>query len=186
MTPISSETPYAIAQDLLTRQDVGLVGQLCVDDGNVASALQIVDTNTVAGKNVLTALLDASGEIEYAATRGQRYAPQDLQQLTGASLGFLKRITCDIAMMNLYDRRDGQNPPENVVDKYKRAQEFMQQLVDGERVFGDLQNQQAGPASNAFFSQADLLNMRLASAVWPRAFGRRLNNTRGFGNSIQS
>ncbi len=186
MTPNSSLVPYASAADLLSRQDVGLVGQLCVDNGQVATAADIIDPLTVGGFNVLTALLDASGEVEYAATRGERYQPSDLQQLTGASLGFLKRVTCDIAMMNLYDRRDGQNPPQNVLEKYKRAQEFLQQLVSGERVFGDLENQSAGPPKQAFFTSQDLIANRLASATWPRMFGRRLNNTFGTPTSPQS
>src|SRR6516164_9420278 len=143
MTPNSSSTPYATAADLLVRQDVGLVGQLAAD-GYVATSAQILDPTSVPGQNVYTALLSASGEVEYSATRGQRYQPSDLASLTGASQSFFKQIICDIAMMYLYDRRDGQNPPDNVIEKYKRAQDFMQKLVDGATVFGDLENQAAG------------------------------------------
>ena len=175
MTPNSSLVPYATASDLLTRQDVGLVGQLCVDNGQNATAAQITDITTIAGQNVYTALLSASGEVEYAATRGQRYQPSDLAGLNGASASFFKQIVCDIAMMYLYDRRDGQGPPENVIEKYKRAQEFMTQLVNGERVFGDLQDQAAGTAKTAFFTPGDLLNNRLISSLYRRSFGRRSN-----------
>lgn len=174
MTPNSSLSPYASASDLLTRQDVGLVGQLAAD-GFVATQAQIEDPGTVPGQNVYTALLSASGEVEYAATRGQRYQPSDLANLNGASQSFFKQIVCDIAMMYLYDRRDGQNPPENVVEKYKRAQEFMTQLVNGEKVFGMVENQAAGSSRTAFFSPNDLLNNDLVSSIYSRSFGHRTN-----------
>lgn len=177
MTPNSTLTPYATSQDLLIRQDVGLVGQLAVDNGQIATADEINDVNTVAGMNVYTALLSASGEVEYAATRGDRYQPADLAGLTGGSASFFKQIVCDIAMIYLYDRRDGQNPPENVEEKYKRAQKFMDQLVNGERVFGDSQNQSAGSAKTAFFTPADLIGNHLVSALYSRSFGHRSNQT---------
>lgn len=190
-TPNSSLVPYATNQDFLTRQDWSLVGQLAADVDPLTNQpmvyvyVDLLNISSTVGLNVYTALLDASGDVEAAATRGLMYQPADLQGLVGASLAYLKRVVCDIAMMNLYDRRDGQNPPTNVEAKYKRAQEFLQQLVEGERVFGDLQDQEAGLPSNAFFSQQDLINNRLVTANYPRAFGIRVNQAqRGFGTPI--
>ena len=77
--------------------------------------------------------------------------------------------------MYLYDRRDGQNPPDNVIEKYKRAQDFMQKLVDGATVFGDLENQAAGSSKQYFFTEGDLLNNDLVSVIYNRSFGHRTN-----------
>lgn len=91
---------YATVPDLTLRYDARAVGDLCSDEGTSVSVAGL-DAHPV----VDAALDDASGTIDAALMVGGQYTPTDLANLTGNSLSTLVRITCDLAMVNLLQRR---------------------------------------------------------------------------------
>ena len=103
------------------------MGQLVSDSGTAVS-----QANLATDTNLTQALADASGEILSACLRGGRYTETDLTSLTGNSLAYLERLTCDLAVYYLVLRR-GLN-----VEQYPQAQkavEALELIEEGERVF---------------------------------------------------
>lgn len=122
---------YATGTDLIKRYDVDQVGDLATDEREELDRA-VVPTHP----NVLTALLDASGEIDAALMAGGRYTPDELAGITDNTKNHLIRITCAIAMAGLIERR-----PERVsvelADAYRKtARGFLEALRRGENVFG--------------------------------------------------
>lgn len=127
-TPNSSATAYADGDDLVARYDAQFLSELVSDSGTVVDAGDVPDDD-----NVAAALLDASGEVEAACLQAGRYQPEDLQALTGAALGYLKKIVCGLAVCNLMARRWPDKPlPEGL----KAVGETLEKLRVGERIFG--------------------------------------------------
>ena len=120
---------YAAAADLFARHDVRMIGDLANDHG-VRESRDDLASNT----NVSTALGDASGEIDVALLKGGRYSAADLSGLSGNALSHLKRVTCDIAMSLLYDRRPGLYP-ELSERAHERAEKHLRRLAKGEDLF---------------------------------------------------
>jgi len=119
---------YATGNDLVSRYDVRLLGDLCQDAGDRISDLPVL----VAHPNIIQALEDASGMVNSAALVGKRYSTKDLRDMTGDGAAFLKRIVVDIGFSLLRQRRgyDIQQFP-TVQESFK----FLDRLRLGERVF---------------------------------------------------
>src|SRR5215475_13456156 len=115
--PLSSQTAYASVEDLLLRYDSRTIGQLVSDMNTPVAADKLKANDTV-----LAALMDASGSLESACVAGNRYLPSDLQNLTGASQGFLKMLTCDLAMGRLVLRRPTK---DGIPDFYQQALQWL-------------------------------------------------------------
>jgi phage gp36-like protein len=167
---------YAEPSDLLARYDANVVADLCSDDGHSVPA-EDLPTNA----NLLTALEDASGEVESAMLIGERYTVAQLEALTGNSLGKLKKIVCSIAMAALLERR----PLVHVQDAEKlleRAERYMEQLRTGMRLFNVTENVQTqlptinGPTSIKY-EELNLLPDRMRR-YFPEQL-TRLPSTRG-------
>ena len=120
---------YATGSDLIARFDARQISDLLEDDGTSVSQRD-VPTHSV----VTTALDDASGKIKGALRKGNRYLPADLSALTGESLALLKRITCDIAMALLLDRRIDADA-EQSQKRHERAERYLEQIKSGDIVF---------------------------------------------------
>lgn len=122
---------YADGNDLIARYDVDTVGDLATDqrESSDPSIVPILP-------NVLTALADASGEIDVALIVGERYLPEQLAALTGNSQSKLKRICCDIAMSLLCSRRVGHDYIELSESVAKTSRGHLRSLSNGENVFG--------------------------------------------------
>lgn len=180
LTPNSSLTAYVTPADFLARQDVRAVGMLCSDNN-----VPITQSALLAGDpNLTAALMDASGEIEAAALIADRYQPGDLQALleqNGVSGAYLKKICSAIAMRFLYDRRDGNVPPQNVIDKYDNAMKFLEEIKNGTVTLAFTESEEAGVPSSAVFTAADLLQANMMTLAYRRTMGNRLNIRRAFG-----
>jgi phage gp36-like protein len=121
---------YATPANMQARYDARLLGDLVTDSGTAASAsAQLTDANLQA------ALDDASGAIDAALLNGQRYSATDLSGLTGNSQKHLIRMTCDIAIVYLVDRRAYHKMNETLERIMVRAQGFLKQLKDGDNIF---------------------------------------------------
>lgn len=121
--------PYAEAQDMIDRFDSRLLGDL-VQDANT----QAGEVALLSNRKMMAALGDASGEVDAAIMVGAQYTPEQLAGLTGNSLSHLKRITCDIALARLIERRPGMamEVSERILT---RAQKHLESLRKGLNVF---------------------------------------------------
>ncbi len=129
---------YASATDLLARFDERTIADLASDTGEPISDFEN-DTKISA------ALDDASGKIDSALTVAQIYLPSELAELTGVSSALLKRITCELAMVFLIRRRQENLTDDALTQIGVQAEEYLDRLRKGERVFGDSEaNQKAG------------------------------------------
>lgn len=129
---------YATPADLTTRYDVTTIKDLASDTGE---PIADVTTDVV----VLAALADASGKIDAALSVSQMYDPEDdLEALTGNSLALLKRICCQLAMAFLLGRRPEKFAQESISRAKQEAEEYLEMLRRGERVFGSAAHEAAG------------------------------------------
>lgn len=119
---------YASPADLTARFDENTIKDLASDTGEPVADI----TND---QKVLAALADASGRIDSALTVSRMYTPVDLAALTGNSLALLKRIVCSLAMAYLIERRPEKYGGEGVSAAKKDAEEFIDRLRKGERLF---------------------------------------------------
>lgn len=124
---------YATPAQLLQRYDARTVGDLVSDDGNQVSAGDLL-----ADANLQAALNDASGQIESALLQAERYSVADLTALVGSSSNtkyVLIRLTCDIAFQQLVERRPWYEVNESYKQRTEDADETLERLRKGERVF---------------------------------------------------
>jgi len=120
---------YAASTDLVARYDERTIQDLASDTGT-----PVDDLGNDA--KVSAALDDASGRIDAALTVANLYAESDLTDLTGNSLALLKRITCELALIYLIERRPEKYCGSDLKDRKKEAEEFLDRLRKGERLFG--------------------------------------------------
>jgi phage gp36-like protein len=169
---------YAAASDLLARFDNTVVAELCADDHQEVPSEDLA-TNT----NLLAALADASGDVESAMLIGERYTTAQLEALTGNSLGKLKRITCTIAMAYLMERRPLVHV-SNAERLLKRAEEYLEQLRTGQRIFNvtdnvvDYQLPTINGPTSVKYEEMNLVTERMGVRYFPEQL-TRLPTTRG-------
>jgi phage gp36-like protein len=167
-TVVSSSTSYADADDLVLAHDVNKICHYASDAG-VSLTPGDLPTNSV----VSAALLRASGEVEMACYRGEKYTPTDLESLTGASQAALKGLVCDLAFYHLAKRRI---PEPEKVSGYKEARETLASLIKGDLVFGIQESARAGQMSTIDISaRSDGISNR-PTEVFSRFFGNRSDN----------
>ena len=126
---------YADAADLLARFDERIIADLASDTGEPVGDI----TNDM---KVDAALDDASGKVDSALTVATIYTPTELTALEGGSLALLKRITCELAMVFLIRRRQENMGNEELNQIGVQAEEYLDRLRKGERVFGGSEAQQ--------------------------------------------
>jgi hypothetical protein len=128
---------YATSADLINFADENSVKDLLSDTGTY--------TGTLSTDTKLTALLQAaSGAIEAACGVSELYNPTDLAALAGNSLVLLKELVCQLTMVLLVRRR-----PEKYGSEYwqairKEAEDYLDRLRKGERLFDDSHKRLAG------------------------------------------
>lgn len=140
----SASSAYASGTDLVEARDWRAVGDLIKDDNTRPASSGAVAVATI----VTTALKNASGQIEMAATAGARYQPEDLSALAaGSTVGgaALKGLTCDLAFWWLSKRRKPGARPEDVAG-VPEALDCLDRLRNGERIFPFTETQEAGLA----------------------------------------
>lgn len=116
-------------QDMRNRYDRSMLLRLSFDDD--AAHTQ----DELAGSQILlTALEEAEAEVFAALSVAQMYTKEQLNQLTPESLQLYKRIVCEIALCFLYLRR-GAESRESVKDMRVVAEEYLDRLRKGERLF---------------------------------------------------
>ena len=170
-TPVSSATSYCSATDFFKYVDVRMIRDLVRDDGTRANQAD------AATDPVLTeALLAASGLVESACLVGNKYTPTDLAALTGASQAFLRMTVAWLAAGLILERRmyADREFPAGV----EKANERLQQLREGVRIFGLQSVMDAGNSNTTFMVESDWERLNLATFQADRFFGIRSNRDR--------
>jgi len=171
---------YAQPSDLIARYDVRRLGDLVNDDGTRASSSDLLNNNIIQ-----MVLDEASGMIDAAIQRGQRYSPTDLATLltatqisqpstniAAASLWngqqLLFRLNCDLAYGLLVGRRAySASDTEAQAPRYVEAMRLLERLENGEWIFTTSGALASGvPIPNVQISQ----NVQLLSSLY-RVFG---------------
>ena len=122
---------YATAQQMLDRIDSRWLCQLILDDGTEGTTVDFL-----ASTRVEAALEDAAGMILAYALQGGRYTTDDLDDLTGPSLGLLVRLNVDLAAALLAEARQVPLADiERTIPGYGRSMKFLEQLQLGNVIF---------------------------------------------------
>lgn len=121
---------YATAADLIARCDSRLLGDWVSDTG-----VRVAEGSLSGNAKITAALDDASGQIEVALLQGERYSVADLAGLTGNSAKHLIRMTCDVAVYLLQDRRRYGADNESRKEALQRSEEHLEDLRQGKHVF---------------------------------------------------
>lgn len=169
LTSVSSASAYAAVTDLKVWKQWQHMADWLSTDGTRGSESQF-NSNAAA----LTHLKAASGLLEAACLKGGRYTPTDLAALTGNSMELLKRIVCwlAIASMSRFKTRTKGDDEE-----IHWAQDVLQALADGERIFAFQETMDAGIPDNVQMAppnsqqEADRVSVQAE-----RLFGQRLSN----------
>lgn len=144
---------YATGDDLIARYDIDLIGDLASDDRETQDRNDIADH-----PHVLTALEDASGEVDAALLAGSRYTAEQLTTLTGASANYLKSIVCGLAMAALHERRPESVDAQTIERITQRARDAILSLRRGDNVFGLQEHIDAGRTHTGGPTAIDLIN----------------------------
>ena len=160
----SEQVAYATGEDLIDRYDVDLVGDLATDERETVDRLDVP-----THPHVLTALEDASGEVDTALLAGGRYTVAQLSGLTGTSASYLKSIVCGLAMVALHERRPEAVDEKTIERLTKRATEAIRSLRRGDNVFG---LQEHVEATRLDLSGPSALDLRNRNGLAERMSGR--------------
>lgn len=160
---------YATGNDLISRYDADLVGDLATDDR------EELQRSAIPGHpNVLAALDDASGELDASMLAGGRYRPAQLAQLASnpqlSTHSHLVRITCSLAMSLLCERRPDRVNMELAESYRKTAKAHLESLRRGENVFGIQDVVESGVIEIATVSTLDIEDLNLIPQRMPRYF----------------
>src|SRR5688572_11874066 len=170
--PVSGASAYCTIGEFLDRYDRRIIADWLSDTGVKLT------TDALNSSTRLTEILqDASGLVESACLVGEKYRPEDLAALTGNSKRFLMRLVADLAIGMIRGRR-GYNEEEGVMPQHKAALEMLENIRNGERIFGLAEVMTAGNPTSEFITEQDLEQTNLSTFQARRFFGVRNNRTR--------
>lgn len=147
-TVTTSATAYVTASDLFVYCDWTLIADaLRDDDGPRPSKAALTETDPTksdVGSRLATLCLAASGDLLAACQARGLYTPADIDALTGATAAHRDAVTAGLTLARVFERRwPGTGKPDDL-PAVVRAQETLEQLRVGERVFGLQENIDAG------------------------------------------
>lgn len=130
-------TAYASYLDLVERCDERVLTDLASDDNEP-------EADPVNNTKITGALDAASGMIEAACFTAELYTPDQLNALTGNAEALLKDIVCQLALVRLIRRRPEKYAADDVSAMREEAEEYLDRLRKGERLFWSIDGTQAG------------------------------------------
>jgi phage gp36-like protein len=162
---------YATSSDLIIRYDKQTIADLLSDTGT-----PVADGNLATDSKLLAILTAASGRVDAAVMVSDNYTSEELAALTGNSLALLKDIVCDLAMVRLLRRRPEKFGDEGTVAAFKEAEEYLDRLRRGERLFDVTSHKEAGLPTVDGPTANDYANLNLipdrTKHFYPRRTGR--------------
>ncbi len=143
---------YLDPEDMVKFYDVRRLQEILSDDGTA------VDSGDIGGHpTLLTGIEWATGEINTAIYQGKRYTPENIQDLIDNAVGssgntgyvsavrVLQQLMADLVFGWLMGRRGyGPDVMDRLAPRYKSAQETLERLYLGERVFNVAEAIEAG------------------------------------------
>lgn len=147
---------YATPAQMLQRFDYRMIGDLVADDGT-----QVSSANLLTDANLQAALDDASGAIDGALRASDRYTETELSSLSQTDK-HLVRITCDITVLYLVDRRPHAIRMTEILERIlARAAQHIEDLRSGKNILDINAHDNAGsPTVDAPTSvEIQLLNL---------------------------
>ena len=160
--------PYATPADLIERFDARIIASVVLDDGSTEN-VALLPANT----KVLNALSEASGDINTAILKGDRYQVSDLEALTGDDKQSLVGLCCVMAFLKLMRRRMyAADEQKKYAEMIRERDEMLKLLRDGSAVFNIQAAHEAGlPDGSRFTRSNDLrrnyLSTQLAGKLFP-------------------
>lgn len=170
-TVASNSAVLCSATEFLRRNDPRTIGMLATTTTTpITEAALATDTRLAA------ALEDASGIVESAALRGQKYTAADLALIRdSASMGaaLLFRIVSDIAWGLLWENR--QNKAFNVPPppSMERSLDWLNDLASGARIFPVQENMDAGHTNSQMVTPIEVWNRDGVVVQADRYYGER-------------
>lgn len=150
----STTTPYCSAADLFAYHDPNQVADMILDgDDPRPTVAQMSSASNKYGALVLRFLRAASGRVESACTVSKMYTVDDLQELydptdsandNTASREVLIKLVADLCFWMLCQRRQPNSGDPRNVPGAVEANELLNQLRDGERIFSFTETAAAG------------------------------------------
>jgi len=164
---------YCDGDELALRYDKRRLMELYADDGIRPT---VYDPNNI---NLLTALEDATAEINAAIFIGYKYTIESLNGFTPSSFlegltetgkRLIRRLAADLAYANLVSRRGlSTTETSNLAPRNLIAQQLLEQLRQGERIF-DMVDQSAANAGIAHHTPvgiSDFANTGIVTSSYP-------------------
>jgi hypothetical protein len=144
----------ADSDDLIVFYDEQTIKDLLSDDETAVTDLS-------ANAKLSALLLAASGQVEAACGVSDLYTPTQLAAFTGNAQSLLKQIVCTLCMVMIARRR-----PEKFGSEYwqavrKEAEEYLDRLRKGERLFDSEARREAGLPTIDGPTSVDYDNLRL-------------------------
>jgi hypothetical protein len=154
-TPVSGLTPYCTLAQFFAKYDVRTVGDLMSDTGTRLTPTVLNDPVT---SPVLIMLTEASGWVEAAALKSERYSVLDLQTIINQPLvptvppsyeasnsaEMLAGLVAGIAMFFIWDRRPERMSKAELPMRAQMALDMLEQLKEGSRIFSLQETAKAG------------------------------------------
>lgn len=188
--PTGLSGAYCSGSEFIALFDLRTVADLLGDNGKrygvTPPSTDPDPTLVVAHPTLLSILMEASGMVEMACTKGERYMPIDLFNIWNTinltpsidtnTRHTLIGIVAGIGMWLLYNRRP--NPNIQLSSRADFAIKMLDRIALGELVFGTLESQDAGLPKAEYLTEADQEVMNLATFRAERLFGRRNSRDR--------
>lgn len=176
LTPNSGASPYLDPATFLMIRDLSLVQSLWLDGEDRTDGLPSRAT-LIADPLVAFCLAEASGKLESAAIRGNRYGTADLAALNGNSKAHMQGIVASLALEYLRRKRGASWAP---LPEYADALEDLKAIADGSEIFAFAETEAAGTTQSASLTQAEWDRLNLATTRAGRIFSRHRGS--GIGN----
>ena len=185
---------YCPDDEATKRMDLRTVGRLLSDDPN---GTPIPPNQIPSNEFFQSQKLYASGLLEAACLRGERYRVADLNELVdpkrddqgviieprtyNAAANLIFNLHVDMMMVAFMERRQRTDVPEYTI-RYTRAMAFLDQLENGRRLFGTVQHEQAGRIGHREMTAEELACREIQITVARRWYGERSNKIANCGD----
>lgn len=188
----STTVPYCSASELFLYHDPNQCADMVVDGDDPRPTVgEMSDPDNKYGAMVLRFRRAASGRVESACLVAKMYTPEDLQELydptdsandNTASREVLVKLTADICFWMLCQRRQpNAGDPRNVPGAVE-ANELLDALRDGQRIFSFTETQDAGLPSVVPPNPSALVTPNVVGKATRLFPGYGMNNTNGADN----
>jgi hypothetical protein len=146
---------YITVAEFYDAYDRRLIEELGTDIGGAGGM-------TSSNERIYTAIERASEDVQMAATVGNRYSTDELDDLVTADRWAIKGLVADLAIAHLVSRRMS-DIPEAIREKVRDAKETLAALRDGDAVFPIEAKRTAGKPKISIIGESQRANLNLVA-----------------------